>query len=195
MNINGTRLRDDQENLLPFVPYSMPASTGPEAAESVSRKLYFEAGRPYLFEDYFIESGGKAFSSIGLIYHGQNKDYNLVHDPVQESYNDVWAENNYRIQVVSEKQRHGVSSTKMIEKHRIRKVEGDSNNIKFALRWDNSNGQFKDTPISTFDQFRQNNGERIKTLIQGQCATTGNMNVVAQFDYEVPGQSLKNILL
>ena len=167
MNTNGTRIRDNQENLLPFVPYGQPSSGGPDAAKSVSRKLYFEAGRAYPFEDYYLENTGGSFSAIGLIYHGPDKDYNLAHDPVLETYNDAWSEHNYRIQVVSEKQRHGVSSTKRVEKHRIRKIEGDSNNIKFSLRWANSNGQSKSTSLSTFNQFRNNDGARIKTLIQG----------------------------
>jgi len=150
----------------------------------VTRKLYLESGQAYPFEDYFTQGHGNAMGELGLIFHGSDAEYNRLHTPVKELLNDEWLQRNDHIQVVTEKQRMGIEATKREEKHIVRRISGNSNLMKFALRWDNSNGQYKDTPMSTFGEIQANSGKRIKSLIEGQCQTFGNMQIVAEDDCE-----------
>jgi len=188
-NMNGTNIRDNQEMLLETRYRGWIPDRGPEHVEARTEKMYLEAGFPYAFEDYFYEHGGHAWGSFGYIFHGQNRGSNMEHTPVKEVVNEDWDESHYRMQVVKEKQRHEISSDRRNEKHRIRLTTGSdtADTVRFSLNWSNSNGQNKSTPFGTFNEFRQNSGNRIKTLLDSQCQTSGAMTVVARLDAETHG--------
>ena len=62
--------------------------------------MFLEAGKPYPFEDYFLEWGGRDFTQIGLIYHGKDPVYNLDHSPVKGDLSYyMWRVDNKMLQV------------------------------------------------------------------------------------------------
>ena len=90
MNLDGSNVRDNQEMLLETRYRGWIPQHGPEHVEARTGKMYFEAGYPYAFEDYFLEYAGHAWGSLGYIFHGQNPDTNMEHTPVKEVLNNDW---------------------------------------------------------------------------------------------------------
>ena len=186
MDVNGTMDPSNRPSIVAS-GWSSISQAGPYYYESISDKMYFEAGKYYPFDDFFANYGGRSRSSVGLIFHGQDPVYNLVHSPLPDVFSwDGWQWDNERLQVVTESQINVVSA---LERHEIHKIWASSgaataDNIRFALRWSNSNGQTKDTPMGTYSELYANNGARIKTLLQTQCSATGSIQAVARLGFE-----------